>query len=564
MLIKLKYILISSFLAVFIIACQLFNLQINKMLKFFNLSRSNFLRYEKIAPPRGNIIDCNNELLATNRPITNIYWQGSGTKKLDPEKINIIKKIKELLEFDDLFLEKIINTEKNGSRILLINDANIDQISKIVELFSAIDNIVISKSFRRFYPHNNMACHVLGYLSFVGLDSIGRMGLEMLFEESLKGQPGQILKTINSTGKKLNEKEISNSLIGYTIKTTLDINLQKIAETVFPEDESGALIIMDPEDGSLKTILSKPNFNPNMFLNTINNDEWHKIQSNQALLNRALNACYPPASIFKLVTIATALDKKIITTESNWYCTGKINFAKRDYHCNNLQGHGTVNTEQALKYSCNIPLYEIAKKVKIDLLAEYANYFGLGLKTEIIFPEKSGLIPTQNWKKTILKQPWWPGETLSATIGQSYLLVTPIQIACMISGICQGYLVKPKILETEETIKRPIHISPEILLFLKQSMKSVIKGGTGKKLSRLKNIEIYAKSGTAQTSDLSKRDLGKKFAEHGWFVANFNYKDEKPLTMIILIENVGSSRFSIEVALNFLKKYCELFDERNL
>lgn len=564
MLIKLKYILIASFLAISIIICQLFNLQINKMLKFFNLSKSNFLRYEKIIPPRGNIIDCNNELLATNRPITNIYWQGSGSKKLNEEKLSIISKIKELLEFDELFLKKMIATEKNGSRILLINDANIDQIGKIVELFSTIDNIVISKSFKRFYPHTTMASHVLGYLSFVGLDSIGRMGLEMLFEESLKGRPGQILKTINSTGKKLNEQEISNSLIGYTIKTTLDINLQKIAENVFPDNEAGSLIIIDPEDGSIKTLLSRPNFDPNMFLNTINNDEWKKIQQNQSLLNRALNACYPPASIFKLVTIATALDKKVITTESNWYCMGKINFAKRDYHCNNLQGHGTINVEQALKYSCNIPLFEIAKKIKIDLLTEYANYLGLGLKTEIIFPEKSGLMPTAKWKKTILKQSWWPGETLSATIGQSYLLVTPIQIACMISGICQGYLVKPKILKTEDTVKKSINIDPEILQFLKQSMKSVIKGGTGKKLSKLKNIEIYAKSGTAQTSDLSKRDLGKKFTEHGWFVANFNYKNEKPLTMVILIENVGSSRFSIDVALNFLKKYCELFDEKNL
>src|SRR3990167_1315550 len=156
---------------------------------------------------------------------------------------------------------------------------------------------------------------------------------------------------------------------------------------------------MDPEDGSIKVLLSRPNFDPNIFLNKINIHDWQKIQNDKSLLNRALNSNYPPASIFKLVTMAAALDKKIVDLNTQWYCSGKMNFAKRDYHCNNLSGHGVVNAEQALKFSCNIPFFEIAKHIKIDTLAEYANKFGLGVKTGIIFPENSGLIPTTVWKQ---------------------------------------------------------------------------------------------------------------------------------------------------------------------
>ena len=146
-------------------------------------------------------------------------------------------------------------------------------------------------------------------------------------------------------------------------------------------------------------------------------------------LNRAFNACYPPGSLFKIVTLSAALENGYITPESYWFCNGLIEFAGREYHCSNKHGHGLLNTEQALAHSCNIMYFELAKRMNIDLLADYAHRYGLGLKTNVMFAEKEGLVPTNAWKRRVKKEKWWPGETLSAAIGQSYLLVTPLQIA---------------------------------------------------------------------------------------------------------------------------------------
>lgn len=261
-----------------------------------------------------------------------------------------------------------------------------------------------------------------------------------------------------------------------------------------------------------------------------------------------------------MVTVSAAIENNIIPVESLWECNGYTMFCNRKYWCHRHYGHGHLTTRQALAQSCNILFFEIGKKISINLLANYAHRFGLGQPTDILFPEKTGLVPTTEWKEQVKGERWWTGETLSATIGQSFLLVSPIQIARMIASIFTGYLVKPRILSNEEIEMQPLAIEPETRSFLKDSMKKVVTKGTGRRVNTIKDIEIFAKTSTAQTSDKKKRHLGNQYLEHGWFVAYVKYKNARPFTLVILIEHAGASRVPTLVAKNFLIEYKKMID----
>ena len=212
-----------------------------------------------------------------------------------------------------------------------------------------------------------------------------------------------------------------------------------------------------------------------------------------------------------------------------------------------------------LTHSCNIPCYEIAQKISIDTLADYAFRFGLGEKTNTIFPENPGIVPSNEWKKIVKGEPWWKGETLSAAIGQSFLLATPIQIACMIGSIFQGYLVKPRILTDDEIQTTPIAIKSSTREFLQESMKSVIQVGTGRNVGRLKNITLYAKTGTGQTKTRVSTSEDVQKDCHAWCVIYFSYQNQPPLVLTILIEYAGGSAVSTAVAKKFLAQYMKLY-----
>lgn len=548
-----------------LIITRLAYLQLFQTLTFFNLSKKNFLRLEKILSPRGNILDRNNQLLATNRPVISLYWQGTGNKQLTPEQEKLFQTLSTYLPELEHKIDEIAQAEKLSKPLLLVPDIPFEQLSIIIEQCAQHPNILYQTDFKRLYPHKNVASHVIGYLGGLHHEHAGKMGIEKMCEDTLKGQPGEYEKTVNARGKYLAREKRKESLIGGTIHTTLDLELSLIADEVFPQDVSGCMLIMDTQSGDLQVILSRPSFDPNIFLDPLSPDEWQIMQVDQPFLNRVSNACYPPASLFKLVSMAAGLETGVINQADVWVCNGHIPFAGRDYHCWQRKGHGVMTTLSAIAQSCNIPFYEIGKKIKIDTLAEYASKLGLGQHPNSLLPEKAGLIPTRKWKREIKGESWWPGETLSASIGQSFLLVTPLQIARMITGIFEGYLITPRILIDEPIVKTDIEISAETRSFLKRSMKhSVQDHGTGSLLKRLKDFEIYAKTGTAQTSAFEKRELSKEFLEQGWFVAHVTYKDNPSFVMVILMEHVGSSKVSIGVALDYLKRYRKLIDTQEL
>jgi len=561
---KIKYLQVGLLVMSTLIIARLFHLQVNLAPGLHTRGQKNFLRLTTITPARGNILDVHGKLLATNRPVSNVCWVGTGKRHSHEQIMAKLQQLEPILGMplytDDTQLESIVLAERRYGTSPLAYDLTFEQLSKIEELFPNDPNIRIVNSFKRFYPHGSFACHLLGYLGRLDVDIAGRMGLEQAFETTLRGQPGSALKTIDSLGKNLAEVELRRALTGQDIHTTIDIDLQTISEEIFPEGESGTIIVMDARDGALRALVSRPSFDPAIFLDPILADEWKALQENRPFLNRAFNACYPPGSIFKLISVSAALEHGIIKQDSTWYCGGNTLFRGRKYWCSQRHGHGELSTCQAVALSCNILFFEIGKRIDINLLATYAHIFGLGTKTELPFSEKEGLIPNRAWKRAVKGERWWQGETLSAAIGQSFLLVTPIQVARMIASIFTGYLVKPRLLDQDPIITTPLTLKSSTIDFLQQSMKSVVTLGTGRRINTVKDIVVHAKTSTAQTSTLEMRDLGKSYMEHGWFVAHVHYKEHRPLVIVILVENAGSSSVATSIAKSFLQKYKHHFD----
>jgi penicillin-binding protein 2 len=552
-------------MALALIAIRLYQLQVLHTNSFFSLSQKNFLRIEKTFSPRGNILDTDGRLIATNRPITNLYWQGTGKGKLTEQDKLTLAELDTILDGNAIREQErnIARAERQEKKMLLAQELTSEQLSRIAEKFSGNTNISLATNFKRHYPYKNLACHIVGYLGNIDYQESGKMGLEKILEETLKGRVGEIQKTINSLGRNLTEKKLSESLAGGDIRTTLNLDLQRITEQIFSDEYVGTMIIMDPKTGALRSLVSRPNFDPNIFLRTINQGEWQGLQDKKVFLNRAFNACYPPASIFKLVTVTAALEEGIIDSDAEVICNGFYTFGNYKHWCINHYGHGTLSVMEALAKSCNILFYHIGQHIHIDKLADYAQRFGLGQKTNMLFPDQAGLVPTTQWKHMKKGERWWPGETLSAAIGQSFLLTTPIQLACMVSSIFEGYLVKPRVLEDEAIEKTPLRISRQTLDFLQKSMKSVVQIGTGKRVSRMRDIEVYAKTGTAQTSSLKLRQSNEKFMENGLFVGYFKYKDENPNTIIIIVEHAGSSRVATSLGKKFLLAYRSLYENES-
>lgn len=560
----MKWINKFYFLVTLAIIVRLFYLQIYLGPIYRAQSKKNYIRYQQIAAPRGHILDCNGKALATNIPVRSIYWQSTGKPQLTDEQRLAISQVSYIcnVSYNDQLIKTIAQAEKKKHSLLLCHDINFQQLATIEEILSDHPNITIRTEFKRDYPYKKSASHIIGYLGNTHTEPIGKMGLEKAADIKLQGHNGTIIRTINSYGKEIGSEIIKHSIAGTNITTTIDIDLQRIVEKNFSDEYIGACIIIDPKTGAIRALLSRPDFDPNIFLKPIYYQQWQELQKNQPFLNRAIHCSYPPGSLFKLITISAALETELISIDDQHNCKGYIHYGDRDYWCNRHNGHGIISIKQGLALSCNTLFYELGKRLTINTLADYAQRFGLGQKTGFILSETTGLIPTSSWKHETKGEPWWQGETLSASIGQSYLLTTPLQIARMFSSIFTGYLTKPRILNDEPIEKHALYIKPATLDFLKKTMKSVVTEGTGRLINRIKDIEIYAKTSTAQISTIDKRGLGQQYFEHGWVAIHFNIKGQKPLILVVLVEHAGTSRVPVMIAKNILLDYKKYYERR--
>ena len=391
---------------------------------------------------------------------------------------------------------------------------------------------------RRRYQHGQMLANTIGYVGEVSAqqleqsdghyrpgDIVGKAGLEREYNDQLEGTDGMRRVVVNSVGKAMRTLDDVEAIPGKPIQLTIDYDLQAIAEADMA-DKAGAVVALDGRTGEVLAMISRPTFDPNDFAVRIPAAEWAKLNTDPEtpLLNRAIQAQLAPGSVFKIVMATAMLDSKAIPADFHAFCPGHAEFYGRVFHCWRPQGHGSVDVHHAIVASCDVFFYNIGKMLGIDRIHDYAVGLGLGRRTGVDLPgEQPGLIPSEDWVQRVYHHKWYAGETISVSIGQGSVTVTPIQLARMIAAVASGgTLVQPHLLKNLTTLKTAqFPLSDDAVEQVTQGMYGVINegGGTGYSL-RLQNVDFSGKSGTAQLMSYEAgAKMGKKGKNtNGWFV----------------------------------------------
>ena len=584
---------IATFIIIFfivVIMTRLWFLQIHNGSKYSEKAENNRVRMLDIVAPRGNILDSRGRTILTNRPSFNIVW----VKEDSPDPEDIIKKLSIILNVEIAELLKRVREAADDPRhipILLKEDIDWKTLVYIENNHYDLPGIRIEVLPRREYLYGDFGSHMIGYLgeinqeeladrkeeNYQGGDLIGKNGFEKLHEEELRGEKGIFYMEVDARGFEQRQLKGKEPLPGNDLQLTIDLDLQLEAEKAM-EGKAGAVIAMDVNSGRILVFVSSPPVHLEDFVGGISTKKWQALLNNikRPLVPKTIQGQYPPGSTYKIVTALAGLAKRVITSNTIFYCSGSMYFGGRRYGCWKEGGHGAVSLHRALAESCDVYFYQVGLKVGVDTLAEYANSLGLGSRTGIELEyEKSGLIPTAAWKKLVKGERWQDGETLSISIGQGFNLVTPLQVCQMTSALANGgiqykpFLVE-KIIDPEGRVIREFKSTVALELmgmdnYLEEIRDGLVgavneKHGTGS-AARLKDITVAGKTGTAQVITLEKfkavdeEDVAYLHRDHAWFTS-FAPAEKPEIAVTVLVEHGGhGGSAAAPVAKKVLERY---------
>jgi len=555
----------------FLLFLRLMYLQIIKGEEYRRLSKTNCVRLKSIKSSRGLIYDRNHKLLVDNRPAFDLTIVLEDAK---PVKETVSRLA---LFIDEPFEDLMDNIEKAGRSafykpVTLMEDISRDQLAIVASHKFDLPGIYIDIEPTRHYIHPKTAAHLLGYLGEINRkelasgkypnvrtgDSIGRYGVEKSFESFLHGKRGGRQVEVDVNGRIIKILKTVAPVPGNDLHLTLDLDLQRRAEELLGEHD-GSVVGIDPNNGDVLVMASAPSFDQNDFIGGISNTKWRALMGDpgRPMNNKAIQAEYPPASTYKIVTAMAGLEEQVIDRTTTFYCPGFYKFGNRRYHCWSKYGHGEINVVDALAQSCDVFFYMTGEKLGVDALAQYAAGSGLGRPTGIrLDHERDGLIPTAAWKKKRFKESWQAGETLSISIGQGFNLVTPLQMAVLIAAVGNGGTVyKPRVVRkitdargntiqgVEPEITGGLPVSKKNLELVRQGLFKVVGGnrGTARRI-RIQGLTIAGKTGTAQ---VFSRKAGEKFEneklirtlqDHAWFVS-YAPAENPQIALAVMIEH---------------------------
>ena len=594
------------------ISWRFFDLQIIENQKYKKLSNQNQFNYFIIPPERGRILDREMRLLAGNMDSFSLVlnWSESVDVKA------LIYKISQIIYIDKKDLDRFYSSlhekkNNNPKEILITRNLSQRDVAKLAVRNVEFPEITFSMSKKRVYPQGKIVGHITGYtgvfskldkldskvLSVPGLD-VGKRGLEKFFDTKLRGKFGRKRNEVTSRGHVIDTQIYEQTSSGEDIQVSLDMSLQAFAmqrlemgnynltsiqnkvikkqikvnekipyidnNLVYTDQankivnpHSGSVIVMDVENGQLLCCVSSPGFNPNIFSNGLSDDEWSVLKNNtrSPLLNRSMSGVYPPGSTIKMAVALAALESGIINYETKFSCTGVKEFGTSNFHCWAKNGHGSLNLMQAIEQSCDVFFYELGLKVGIDKIAVMMKKLGLGQYYNIETDEKTkGVVPNIKWKLQRDGVNWTYGETLNASIGQGYILTTPLQLVTMVSRIANSkYAINPSLIKNNNNKKfNNLDINQEHLKFIKKSMEEVVLGkkGTAKKYKiGSKKVEMAGKTGTVQVVRITEEEREKgliknedrpwKKRDHALFVGYAPISKPK-YAISVVVEHGGS------------------------
>ena len=547
---------------------RLWVLQIVQGRKYFVQSEENRIRLLRVKAPRGIISDKDGFALVRNRPSFNVFWIREDVQ--EPEAT--AERLESLLPISQKeILEKVKKSRRpKFEPTLIYRDVNLKTVAYLEEHKIEMPGIIVEVEPLRYNIYDSGASHVVGYLGEISEeqlkdketfpdtrqgDLIGMSGIERTFNAYLSGKAGGKQLEVNAHGRELGTISQKNPLPGNNITLTLDLQIQLLAEEALG-DKSGSIVAINPQNGHVLAMVSRPSFNPNLFAGGISNKDWKQLvaNSNKPLRNKAIQNHYAPGSTFKPMWGSALLQNGIVSERTTLHCAGSVYLANTRKKCWKAGGHGYINIKQAIEQSCNVFFYKAGLELGIDELARYAKSYGFGARTGIELPnEEPGLIPTREWKKEEIGDRWYPSETMDVAIGQGFVTVTPLQLANMVATIANGgTLYKPMLVkkittangelvhEFQPTVVRNIPVDEKFLKIIRQGMWMVVNGKKGTaRAYKLKDVEFAGKTGTAQVVRIQKgkqEDLPVKFRDHAWFIC-FAPAENPQIAMVILVEH---------------------------
>ncbi len=561
------------FLAAFIILfmlvlfTRLWFLQVVKGDYYYDLAENNRIRPVKIRPPRGIIYD------RYGRPIVEnvLAFDISIVPEDTPDMAATIRKLTSLLKVDAgsirTALDDAAETRTKYEPVKIQEEAPWEKVAIVEAHQDELPGVIVEPEHRRHYPYGGLGSHQLGYIGKVTQTQrkqdqadlsllIGQGGIEKTFDKFLRGASGRRMIQVNAAGAKVKDLGIEDPKPGMDLYLTIDLDAQRAAEEALG-DRAGAVVAMDPNSGEVLTLVSHPNFDPNLFPRGISPKDWVRLANDPShpLYNRAIQSVYPPGSTFKVIVSLAGLDTGVIKLDDKVTCAGSIKSGKHTFRCWKREGHGTLSFHRGLVESCDVYFYTIGERIGFDRIARYAQNLGLGTVTGIKLPdEKPGFIPTPAWKQDRLHEPWYTGDTYINSIGQGSLQVSPIQACQLIGAVANGGVIyRPNLIlqtrnretgtvkQTSPERKGRVTIDPAALEELRKALIGVVSepGGTGHG-AQTPIATVAGKTGTAQV--IAQKDTHKKLSgatqDHAWFIAYAPVENPR-IAVAVLVEHGG-------------------------
>jgi penicillin-binding protein 2 len=527
------------------------------------LADNNRLRKLPIKAPRGLIYDRHGRLLVENIPSYNLMLDRSHSADL-PRALEFAAAVlgRPLPELHAL-LESYAAIP-DFRPVLLAENLSLSQVARLGVEGLEFPEFEVEVQHLRLYRHREQTAHVLGYLGeatekeiaasdglFEPGDLVGKKGIEQTYDPILRGKDGERAVIVDSRGKLLKEYGRREAVPGRNLVLTLDLELQQeAARWLTGPEKVGAIVAMDPRNGEILALVSSPSFNPNLFARRLQKADWEAMiqDPNHPLQNRAIQNTYSPGSTFKIVMATAGLTEGTVDEHTSTFCAGGAVFYGRLFRCWKKGGHGTVNARNALKHSCDVYFYTLGQRMGIERIARYARLLGLGSLTGVdIEGEKKGLVPDPEWSEQARKMPWYPGETISVSIGQGPVLMTPLQMAEMTAIVANGgrkvipHLIKGAELPEAEHVA----LDAKALRIVREGLWAVVNepGGTAYNAARVPGAEIAGKTGTvqviAQATRTDAKALPFKYRDHAWFTS-FAPENDPRIVITVFAEHGGA------------------------
>jgi penicillin-binding protein 2 len=550
--------------------------------KYGVMAERNRVRSIPIIAPRGRMLDRDGRVLVDNYPSFSVLLLRDDMNAVEKNLAAIADGLG--INLEDL-RDQLVATKNlpKFQPIVIKPEATQADVAFIESHRSDIPLLEMLMVHRRRYLPGGFMSHASGYVGEVSEQQIeasngklrpgdfaGKTGLERQYNDLLVGTDGMRRVIANSVGKEVGRLSQQEAIPGKQIQLTIDYDLQEIAEKAMT-GLKGAVVAMDPRNGEVLALVSRPAPDPNDFAVRVSKEEWQALNSdnNRPLINRAIQAQLAPGSVFKIIMATAMLEEKVPAENFTAFCPGYAYFYGRMFKCHiyGKGGHGVVDLHRAIIHSCDIFFYNVGMRMGIERISKYAKMLGLGSKSGIDLPsEEAGLVPSEEWAQRVYHRKWYPGETISVSIGQGAVTATPLQLARMIGGVASGGDFKQPHLfkDVQNVADNKVQLEEATIEKVTQGMYGVVNEGGTAAASRLEGIEFCGKSGSAQViGGEAKGKFGKgqkKFKDNAWFVGYAPRRNPEIVVSVLIEEGEHGGLVAGPVARDIIKAY---YDKKN-